>query len=256
MRRIRLIVQYNGNAYAGWQVQKTGVAVQEVIERELNKITGESIRVHASGRTDANVHAMGQVLHFDTDSRIPAAKFPYALNVSLPPDIRIIYGDEPENPEFHSRFDAISKHYRYRILNTPHNSAFTYDTALHIHGEIDKHLLAKVAKDVVGKHDFYAFMASGTKIQSTVREVYKSEWTFEKNLLIYDIEGSGFLYNMVRIIVGSMLDIATNRQDPNAIQKALLSKDRSDLGATAPAHGLMLMGVQYHDFNSEDYIDA
>lgn len=256
MRRIRLVVQYKGNAYAGWQVQDTGIGVQEVIEHELFRITGENIKIHASGRTDASVHALAQVVHFDTNSRIPAAKFPYALNVSLPPDIRIIYGDEPKNPEFHARFDAISKHYRYVILNTAHNSAFHYDTALHIYSELDRELLVQAANQIIGTHDFHAFMATGTSVKSTVREIFLSKWTFDNNLLIYDIEGSGFLYNMVRIIVGTMLDIARRRLDISCIQEAFQTGDRSVLGATAPAHGLFLTGVRYNDFNSEDYIDV
>ena len=201
------------------------------------------------------MHALAQVVHFDTNSRIPAAKFPYALNVSLPPDIRIIYGDEPKNPEFHARFDAISKHYRYVILNTAHNSAFHYDTALHIYSELDRELLVQAANQIIGTHDFHAFMATGTSVKSTVREIFLSNGP-SITTCSYTTLRAAVLYNMVRIIVGTMLDIARRRLDISCIQEAFQTGDRSVLGATAPAHGLFLTGVRYNDFNSEDYIDV
>ena len=155
MPRIRLIIQYDGTGYVGWQTQPNGLAVQEVIERELRKLTGEKTDLHASGRTDSGVHAMAQVAHFDTESRIPPDKFAYALNVGLPRDIRVIYSDMAEG--FHARFDVIRKHYRYTVNNAPHAGVFNRNTTLHYHYALDMDKMKRAAGDLLGEHDFSAF---------------------------------------------------------------------------------------------------
>ena len=251
MPRIRLIIQYDGTNYVGWQTQPNGIAVQEVIEKELQKLTGVCPVLHASGRTDSGVHALAQVAHFDTDSRIPAEKFCYALNVGLPRDIRILHSDQAEG--FHSRFDVIKKHYRYTVNNGPHAGAFDRNTALHYHYHLDENKMQRAADALLGEHDFAAFKSTGTDLESTVRTIYSAKWSREGNTLRFDISGSGFMYNMVRIIVGTMLEIGSGRRDEASIAKAIQSCDRSDAGATAPAHGLMLYRVEYPTFDTINY---
>lgn len=250
--RIRLIVQYAGADYVGWQVQKNGVAVQALLEAELSKLTGAPIRLHASGRTDSGVSARAQVAHFDTLSRMPADKYAYALNAGLPRNIRVLYSGEAEG--FHARFDVKKKHYRYSVENRPHASAFTRDTALHVHVPLDIGLLNEAAAHILGTHDFSAFKAAGTTVENAVRTIYKSEWLKEGRLLCYDVAGSGFLYNMVRILVGTMLPIGMGRQTPDSMRLALERGSRIGAGPTAPAHGLTLYRVEYENFDTEDYV--
>lgn len=250
--RVRLVIQYMGAKYVGWQVQPNGVSVQALMEEELHKLTGKPVTLHASGRTDSGVNARAQVAHFDTDARIPADKYAYALNTGLPRDIRVMHSGEAES--FHARFDVTKKHYRYCVENRPHASVMYRDTALHVHAPLDIALLNEAAKAIIGTHDFAAFKAADTKTENAVRTIYKSMWTQEGRLLCYDVAGSGFLYNMVRILVGTMLTIGTGKYDQNQIIKALDSGIRSDAGPTAPAHGLTLYRVEYTDFDTEDYV--
>ena len=160
MKRIRLVIQYDGTAYVGWQTQPNGLAVQERIERELKKLTGAPTVLHASGRTDSGVHALAQVAHFDTASRIPPDKFAYALNAGLPADIRILFSGEAEEG-FHARFDVVKKHYRYSVQHSPHANAFTRTTALHVHTALDMDAMNVAAGFLLGTHDFSAFHATG-----------------------------------------------------------------------------------------------
>lgn len=250
MKRIRLIGEYDGTDYVGWQIQPNGVSVQEMIKAALCDLTGEDIVLHGSGRTDSGVHARAQVMHFDTSSRIPAEKFPYALNVKLPADIRILYGDEPGDG-FHARYDVRRKHYRYTVYNAPHASVFCRNTALHVHHELDVNAMQRAAAAVCGEHDFSAFKAQGTDLKSTVRTIYRSEWTQDGKFLYYDICGSGFMYNMVRILVGTMIEIGKGYVHESIVSEALQSGKRDDAGATAPAHGLCMMRVEYDDFDTQ-----
>ncbi len=252
MPRIRLIIQYDGTNYVGWQTQPNGIAVQEVIEKELEKLTGSRPALHASGRTDSGVHALAQVAHFDTDSRIPAEKFCYALNAGLPRDIRILYSDEAEG--FHSRFDVIKKHYRYTVNNGPHAGAFDRNTALHYHYHLDEAKMQRAADALIGEHDFVAFKSTGTDLESTIRIIYSAKWSREGSILRFDISGSGFMYNMVRIIVGTMLEIGSGRREESSIARAIQSKNRSDAGPTAPAHGLMLYRVEYPTLDTINFV--
>lgn len=249
-----MILEYDGTAYVGWQRQPNGVAVQQMLEQALYTVTGEQIALHASGRTDSGVHAFAQVAHFDTNARMPADKFAFALNALLPRDIRVRYSEEAP-PGFHARFSVQQKWYRYTLYQEPHARVFVRNTALHVHRELQTDCLHKAAAAFVGEHDFRAFMAAGSKTESTVRTIYRSEWSQVQSFLYYDIEGSGFLYNMVRILVGTMLDISKGTLPQNAIQTAFESGNRADAGATAPAHGLMLMGVRYEGFDTQEVLD-
>lgn len=253
MRRIRLIIEYDGTNYVGWQTQPNGLAIQQVIEQELYSVTGEEISLYASGRTDSGVHALAQVAHFDTNARMPADKFAFALNSGLPRDIRIRYSAEAEE-DFHARFSAKRKQYRYTLQAGDHAHVFLRNTALHVHGRLNEDVLHQMAKDAIGAHDFHAFMAANTSMENTVREIYRSEWTREGELFYYDVEGNGFLYNMVRILVGTMLAAAKGTLPPGAMQKALSSGRREDAGPTAPAHGLTLMRVVYPDFDTAEIV--
>lgn len=255
MKRVRMIVQYDGAEYVGWQTQPNGVAVQAVLEKEIEKLSGKPAALHASGRTDSGVHALAQVAHFDTESRIPCDKWAYALNAGLPPSIRLQFSDEaPTN--FHARYDVKQKHYRYTIELGAHASVFRRGTALHFHGALDVARMERAASELLGTHDFVAFKTAGTQLRSTVREIYNSKWTQRGSLLYYDVAGSGFMYNMVRILVGTMLEIGGGLREEDAIEKALLSGKREDAGATAPPHGLMLMRVQYPSFDTADYVEV
>ncbi len=249
--RIRMVISYDGTNYVGYQTQPNGITVQEEIEKALLKITGEKTIIHASGRTDSGVHARAQVAHFDTNSRIPPDKFSFALNTHLPKDIRIMYSGEAEN-EFHSRFEAKKKTYCYTVQNGVHENPFLRNTALFVHSKLDFEAMQEEAEAVVGTHDFAAFRSTGTVNKTTVRTVFESFWTKKENIYVYTVTGDGFLYNMVRILAGTMLDVGTNRLEKGAVKRALESTRRCDAGATAPPHGLMLYRVMYPDFDTED----
>lgn len=255
MRRIALIIEYDGTGYVGWQIQPNGVSVQETIDEAFFKLIGERPVLHASGRTDSGVHARAQVAHFDTDCRIPEDKFAYALNTRLPGDVRIKASfSVPE--DFHARFSVREKHYVYTIDNAPHASAFTRNTALHVHYPLDFDRLNEAASKFLGTHDFNAFRSSGGLSSSTERTIFRSEWIREGNYLRYHVAGSGFLYNMVRIMVGTMIRIGEGLDSPDVVAEALNTPLRDNAGDTAPAHGLMLDRVKYDLFDTEDYLSG
>ena len=253
MRRIRLIISYYGTNYVGWQVQPNGISVQELLEKALFELTGETIRVEGSGRTDSGVHAKAQVAHFDTNARMSADKFAVAMNMHLPPDIRVLYSEECSS-DFHARFSAKRKEYAYTVQLGPHADVFTRSTALHLHDSPDLKSMQEAAQAVLGTHNFKAFMCSGSSMENTVRTITKSEWLQSGKYLTYYAEGNGFLYNMVRILVGTMLEIGSGKRPVSCMRKALESGNRSDAGATAPAHGLCLVRVVYPDYDTEEVL--
>ena len=252
-RRIRLIVQYDGTNYVGWQLQENGVSVQQRLNEAILAVTGEQIQLHGSGRTDSGVHARAQVAHFDTNARMPANKFAIAMNMRLPRDIRVLYSEEaPE--DFHARFSAKNKTYRYTLQLGPHADVFCRNTALHIHTELNFDRMQSAAQDALGEHDFFAFMSAGSKLEHTVRTIFRSEWSQCGQFYYYDVSANGFLYNMVRILVGTMLEIGSGKLPQDAIARAINSKNRSDAGPTAPPQGLALMRVQYPDFDTDEVL--
>ncbi|MDR2513788.1 MAG: tRNA pseudouridine(38-40) synthase TruA [Christensenellaceae bacterium] len=244
MRRIALILEYDGGPYCGWQRQKNGLSVQAVAENALKRLCGEEIALTGASRTDAGVHALYQVAHFDTESRIPAEKFSFALNTLLPSTIRVT-GSLQVRSDFHARFDAKGKSYEYRILNRPHQSALKANTHAHLPTPLDFGAMAEAAALFLGRHDFSAFMAAGGSAKTFTREMTAS--TLQKNgdELLFTICGSGFLYNMVRIIAGTLIAIGQGKLAPGCIPRAYQSRSRLDLGPTAPAHGLCLTRVFY-----------
>ncbi len=250
MRRIQLIVEYDGTDYAGWQRQANALAVQQVLEETLLRLTGERIVLHGASRTDAGVHALGQSAHFDTDSRIPGEKFSYALNALLPHDIRVRESrDVP--PDFHARFSTKGKRYRYLFWDAPHAGALNRNTHAHSIYPLDDARMRREAQSLVGTHDFAAFAASGSVVKDTVRTIWRADVTRDGNEVKLIVEGSGFLYNMVRIIAGTLRDIGSGKLEPGALARAIDSGDRLDLGVTAPAHGLTLMEVFYKELSDK-----
>ena len=250
MRRIHLIVEYDGTDYAGWQRQSNAMTVQEWLEKAVKKLTGETVCVHGASRTDAGVHALGQSAHFDTESRIPADKFSFALNTILPPDIRVSRSEEVDG-EFHSRFSGKGKRYRYLFYAAPHAGALNRRTHAHVIYPLDVELMQKEAASLVGTHDFGAFAASGSVVKDTVRTIYRADVQQHGAEITLIVEGNGFLYNMVRIIAGTLIGVGSGKIEPGAFRRAIESGSRLDLGATAPAHGLTLMEVFYAPRNHE-----
>lgn len=247
VRRIKLTVEYDGTNYHGWQIQNNVSTVQGEIEKAVYKITGEKTRVVGAGRTDKGVHALAQAAHFDTGSKIPADKFARALNTALPEDIAVISSEEV-TPDFHSRFSSTGKTYEYRILNREIRSPIMAKRAWHIRGILDIKSMEQAASFFVGEHDFESFCASGHSVQTTVRTVFSSEWTNDGDCLIYRISGNGFLYNMVRIITGTLIEVGLKKRTAESIPLLLNSRDRNLAGITAPPQGLYLVKVHYPNY--------
>ncbi len=246
MPRIKLILEYDGTDYAGWQRQINAISVQQVVEDTLERLVGTKTSVTGSSRTDAGVHAQGLAAHFDTASRIPPEKFAFALNTMLPADIRVREsGLAPEG--FHARFGAKKKQYRYQIHMAPHASALYRNQRAHVIYPLDIGLMRDEARALIGTHDFAAFASAGSIVKDTVRTVYRADMDKDGELVTLTVEGNGFLYNMVRIIAGTLIGVGTGKIAHGAIQRAIEAKDRLQLGITAPAHGLTLMRVWYEE---------
>lgn len=245
-RNIKMIIEFDGTNYCGWQTQENGPTVQEAIEKALFKLTEEKIVVNGSGRTDSGVHARGMVANFYTNCRIPGDRIAFALNCILPDDISI-KSTEDTSMLFHARFDAKGKHYRYWIRNSRYPSAYdrhhswwiTYCEKL----QVEK--MREAAAHFVGTHDFSSCMAAGSKVTDAVRTIYSIEIHEEGEDLYIDFKGNGFLYNMVRIITGNLVYCGVGRFKPEEIPVILEKKDRKLGGITAPPEGLHLMEVYY-----------
>jgi tRNA pseudouridine38-40 synthase len=246
--RLKLTIAYDGTNYAGWQVQKSGIAVQELIEKALKNIFGIDLRLHGSSRTDAGVHARGMIAHVD----IPRAKFQMtprklslALNAHLPDDIRIMRA-ALASTDFHARFNASGKQYRYFIYNHPAMDPLLRTQAWHVPQPLDLAKMRQAARHFVGKHDFEAFAANrGYKMETTVRTLTRCEIRHAGPLFTVAIEGDGFLYKMCRGIVGTLVQVGQNKFAPSEIPQMLAAKDRRAAGMSAPAHGLVLWKVFY-----------
>jgi len=245
MRNLKLEIEYDGTNYCGWQVQtreKSRPSIQEIIEKTLRKILQEKIKLIGSGRTDAGVHARAQVANFKTRSSIPKEKLQRALNGLLPGDI-VITGAEEVPLDFHSRFDVKTKVYRYTILSRSYPSALLRNMAYFYPYSLDLKLMQKAGNLLLGKHNFKSFQASDKKKRLAVRTIKRLKVTKDKDLIYIDIEANGFLYNMVRNISGTLIEIG--RGKPLDIRKLLVAEDRTKAGPTAPAKGLSLLAVRY-----------
>lgn len=243
MRNLKITLQYNGKNYCGWQKQPNSLGIQGTVEKAIYEITKEQVKVTASGRTDAGVHALGQVANFKTESKIPADRFPDALNAKLPKDISIISCEEVDI-DFHARYNACGKTYRYLIYNKPHRSPIYKDLSYHVRYDLDLEKIRLESKFLIGTHDFVGFMSSGSSVKDTVRTIYDVNIQENDGMISIEISGNGFLYNMVRIIVGTLVDIGRGRIKHN-MEEIINSQSRSMCGHTAPAHGLFLKKVNY-----------
>ncbi len=241
--RVRAVVAYDGTDYRGFQRLPVGPTVQEVLEEALERVTQRPTRVVAAGRTDAGVHAEGQVIAFDTEWRHPLTDLLRALNAVLPPDVAVWEVAEAP-PDFHPRYDARSRHYRYTVYNHPIRSPLARRTSYHVPEPLDLAAMQAAARHVEGEHDFAAF-GRPPKGENTVRRVFRAEWSGESPWLIFDIEANAFLYRMVRRLVGTMIRVGAGRMTVEAFAEALASRDPAQAGPTAPPHGLCLVEVRY-----------
>ena len=245
MKRVRIVVAYDGTNYCGWQVQPNGITVEEVLNKKISAITGEDIHIIGASRTDSGVHAMGNVAVFDTESRIPAEKFSHALNQKLPDDIVIVRSDEVAL-DWHPRYqDQVSKTYEYRIYNskTPNPLKRYYEAFVSFPLDIER--MRKGAEYLIGEHDFVSFCNVRTQVEDTVRTVHDIQLVQENNTIIMRITGNGFLYNMVRIIAGTLIRVGRGYYEPEKVKEILEAKERTEAGVTAPANGLMLVEINY-----------
>lgn len=244
MKRIKLTIAYDGTNYCGWQVQPNGITIEEVINKALRKLTGEEITVIGASRTDSGVHAMGNVAVFDTDTTIPAEKIAVALNQRLPEDIVIVKSEEV-HPDFHPRYCDCSKTYEYHIINTRIPNPTKRLTNYFVSYILDIDKMRKAASYLVGEHDFVSFCNVRTDVESTVRCITELEILKCGEEITIRITGNGFLYNMVRIIVGTLIRVGRGFYEPEKVKEILEAKDRKAAGVTAPARGLMLMRIEY-----------
>ena len=246
MRRIMLTVAYDGTNYHGWQIQPNTLTIEQVLDNAINKVTGEKVHVIGASRTDAGVHAKGNVAVFDTQARMPAEKISYALNTRLPEDIRI--QDSCEVPsDFHPRFQKTTKTYEYRILNRRFPDPTRRLNSFFYYYPLDVVKMQEASLYLVGEHDFKSFCTEKPEVTNTVRTIYSLNVIKEGDMIIIRVTGNGFLYNMVRIISGTLIEIGYGQYPPERMQKILDAKDRSAAGPTAPAQGLTLMGIQFFD---------
>lgn len=244
MKRVKLTVAYDGTNYCGWQVQPNGITVQEVLNQCLSEFTGENIETIGASRTDAGVHALGNVAVFDTEMRMPGDKFSFALNQRLPEDIRIQKSEEVD-ADFHPRYVKSQKTYEYRILNCrfPIPTERFYSHFTYIPLDVDK--MKEAASYLIGEHDFKSFCGTGAQVKTTVRTVKEIQIEKSGDRITIRITGEGFLYNMVRIIAGTLMDIGGGLYPSEKMKEILEAKDRKKAGPTAPARGLTLMKIQY-----------
>ncbi|MDD5085588.1 MAG: tRNA pseudouridine(38-40) synthase TruA [Candidatus Omnitrophica bacterium] len=243
-RNIKLVLEYDGTNYCGFQRQKNANSIQGSLERILSRLCNEKIRVIGSGRTDSGVHAEGQVANFYTTSRIPCKQFLRALNGLLPEDISVHEATEAK-PSFHARFGAKRKLYRYRVLVSPVPSALMRNFVYHVTIPLNLSLMRKGARLLQGRHDFRSFQAKADGVKTSVRTIWRFSITKKGNLIDFLIEADGFLYNMVRNIVGTLLLVGAGKLSLGALGEILTARDRRKAGPTAPPEGLTLLKVFY-----------
>lgn len=245
MRTIKLLIEYDGTNYQGWQAQPRGPTLQGRLEEKIGLFTGERVHLIASGRTDSGTHAFGQVAHFRTKSSMDIRSIQRALNSLLPSDI-VVKKVEEAGEDFHARKQCKSKLYEYRILNRELRSAFHHGYAWHIPQKLKLKEMKKATQYLIGEHDFSSFRSVGTPTRTAVRQVLRAEWKRDREGFIYfEIEATGFLKQMVRAIVGTLVEVGKGKLKASELKKILDSKDRKKAGPTAPAHGLFLREVKY-----------
>lgn len=247
MRNIKLTIEYDGKDFNGWQKQPNKLNIQGEIERAIEEVTGEKVDLIASGRTDAGVHALAQVANFKIQNMsIPVEKIPYALNSKLKKSIRIQSAEEVDD-KFHSRYACKKKTYRYTINNSEQGTAIYRNMQYHYPNKLDAQKMNEGAKYLIGEHDFKSFKASGTSSKSSVRTIYNAEVTQTGNQITIELTGNGFLYNMVRIIAGTLVEVGEGKIKPSDVKRILEAQDRLQAGKTLLANGLMLINVEYEE---------
>ena len=244
MRNIKIIIEYDGKDWGGWQKQPNKLNIQGEIERAIEEITGEKVQLIASGRTDAGVHALAQVANFKIEKDIPVEKIPYALNSKLKKSIRIKSAEEVDE-KFHSRYTCKRKTYKYIINNSLQGTAIYRNLQYHFPEKLDEEKMNKGIKYLIGEHDFKSFKASGTSSKSSVRIIYDANVKREGEIVTIELTGNGFLYNMVRIIAGTLVDVGIGKIKPEDVKTILEAKDRLKAGKTLPPTGLYLVDVKY-----------
>lgn len=250
MRRIRLVVAYDGTNYCGWQIQDNAITVEGELTKALRTWLQEDVEIIGASRTDSGVHAMGNIAVFDTESRIPADKFAVGVNHYLPDDIRVQRSEEVA-ADYHPRYQKTEKIYEYTILNTKISLPIWQRYAYHVYQGLDLEIMQEAAKLLVGEHDFSAFCSAGSQVKSKVRTVYEVSLTEEPlttanggRVIRLRVRGNGFLYNMVRIIAGTLIEVGEGRRTLEDVKEALATGERKKAGPTAPPHGLMLLDIR------------
>ena len=244
--RVKMVVAYDGTNYCGWQIQPNGVTIEQKLNEALTDLLQEPIKVTGASRTDAGVHSLGNVCIFDTNTRMPAEKISYALNTRLPEDI--VVQDSCQVPEsFHPRFSKSRKTYEYRILNQKfRNPTRRLDTHFYYY-DLDVEAMQRAAAYLVGKHDFKSFASTGGQAETSIRTIYSLDVEKRDSIITIRVKGNGFLYNMVRIIAGTLIKVGAGEILPEEIPVILEAKDRSAAGPTAPAKGLTMIGLEYEE---------
>ena len=244
MRTLKLTLAYDGTGFVGWQRQAEGDSIQGLLEDALARFEGGRVTVHGAGRTDAGVHALGQVASARVTLTHDAQTLTRALNAQLPANIRVVSVEDVAD-DFHARFSAKSKTYRYQIRNTPTASPFERFWVWHVPEQLAVDTMNDAARMLIGTHDFAAFRSVGSEAGGTVRTIFDSRWRNASGLLTYEVSGDGFLRHMVRAIVGTLVDVGRGWRPPTEIERLLAGGSRAEAGATAPAHGLILVSVVY-----------
>jgi len=244
MKKFRILVQYDGTAYHGWQVQPGEATIQGELEAALERIAGAPVPVTGAGRTDAGVHALGQVAVLDLETRMTAGELLRALNSMLPRDIRVVEAAEA-SPEFHPRYDALSKIYYYQVFTGPVISPFLQRHAHHHRWPLDHRQMDQAAKQFLGRHDFTAFCAADSDVKDKVRQVAVAGLFRRDDLLVFVVEADGFLKQMVRTMAGTLIEVGRGKLGPDDLLRIIASRDRAQAGPTAPARGLFLYRVNY-----------
>ncbi len=244
MRNLLLTISFDGTAYHGWQVQENAVTVQQTVQDALEHICSKRDNIVGCSRTDSGVHANMYCCNMRTESPIECQKLVGALNAVLPKDIAAVDCKEVDF-DFHARYDCKSKEYIYKIWNLPNKNPFLYNHSLHYKYPLDEEFLSRQAKAFVGTHYFDSFCAAGSSVEDTERTVMNATVEREGDMVIFRVEADGFLYNMVRIMVGTLIDISRGKIPPDSIERIILAKNRSAAGYTAPAHGLYLNKIHY-----------
>ncbi|MDO3379419.1 tRNA pseudouridine(38-40) synthase TruA [Geoalkalibacter halelectricus] len=243
MANIRLILEYDGTAYAGWQRQPNGLGIQQVVEESLHQLLGTPVTLISSGRTDAGVHARGMVANFHTERDLPPAAYREGLNGLLPKDIAVQDAMQVRDA-FHARYDARGKWYRYCLCRNPVRSPLYARYSWQLRADLDLAAMRQAASALVGRHDFQAFRTAGCAARTTTREIFSVDFAAEGKLLFIDVRGSGFLRNMVRVMVGTLVEIGLGKRPPEDMAR-LVGDGRGRAGPTAPPQGLCLMEVWY-----------